>query len=143
MNYRRTLLISSVALLILGAIRCLGTLPALGDYGALIGQLGALGVGALVCDLLTTVGAVASGVAALVLRKRDKGLIPWSILSFLVCAAFLISMFLLIAGSQGQYSDYSSRRGLALLAAITAIQGLSYIGIEKNWADKWNKTKTP
>ena len=86
MNYRRTLLISSVALLILGAIRCLGTLPALGDYGALIGQLGALGVGALVCDLLTTVGAVASGVAVESAEVSAVAAGAVEVLSTAVCA---------------------------------------------------------
>lgn len=141
-NYRRNLLIFSVILLLLGLVRSISFFQGISMWPELF-QSGVVSTGILVllllCDFLTSVGAVLSGVIGIVLRKKDKGLILWSILSFVVCVAFFASVMLLIVSSNGEYSNYSSRRGLAYLAAIPALQGICYIGVEKNWAEKFQK----
>lgn len=141
-NYRRNLLIFSVILLLLGLVRSVFFIQSLGTWPQLF-QAGVINSGLLVlmllCDFLTSIGAVVSGIMEIVLRKKDKGLILWSILSFVVCVAFFANVMLLIATSSGEYSNYSSRRGLAYLAALPALQGLCYIGVEKNWEEKFQK----
>lgn len=141
-NYRRNLLIFSILLLILGAFRSVFFFMDLETWSVLF-QVGGNSTGMLVlyllCDILTSVGAVVSGILGIVLRKKDKGLVVWSILSFVVAAAFLVNIFVTIANSSGEYSNYSSRRGLAYLAALPILQGLCYIGVEKNWAEKAQK----
>ncbi|MGO5115688.1 hypothetical protein ACTQ33_11790 [Candidatus Avoscillospira sp. LCP25S3_F1] len=140
-NYRRNLVIFSVVLL-LGLGRSVFFFQGLSTWPQMF-QSGVLPTGTLVllllCDALTSVGAVVSGIVGICLRKKDKGLIPWSILAFLVCIAFFANAMLLIANSSGEYSNYTSRRGIAYLAALPALQGLCYIGVEKNWAAKFQR----
>ncbi len=143
-NYRRNLFIFSILLLVLGAIRTVSFIMDLGSWS----ELFAFGmfnnvflILLLLCDIFTSVGAVVSGVIGILLRKKERGLIIWSVLSFIVCAAFVAHVFLIIANSSGEYSSRSSRMGLAYLAALPALQGLCYIGIEKNWTEKMNQPK--
>lgn len=141
-NYRRNLLIVSIALLILGAFRSISFFMSLGEWPALFesaGEENGVLVFSLLCDFLTSVGAVVSGIVGIVLRKKDKGLIVWSILSFVVGIAFFASAIIAIANSNGEYSNYSSRRAMAYLCAIPILQGFFYIGVEKNWAEKMKK----
>ena len=141
-NYRRNLLIVSILLLILGAFRSISFFMSLGVWPALF-EAGGEGTGMLVfyllCDFLTSVGAVVSGIVGIVLRKKDKGLIVWSILSFVVGIAFFASAIIVLANSNGEYSNYGSRRAMAYLCAIPILQGFFYIGVEKNWAEKMKK----
>ncbi len=141
-NYRRNLLIVSIALLILGAFRSISFFMSLGEWPALFEsageEIGVL-VFSLLCDFLTSIGAVVSGIVGIVLRKKDKGLIVWSILSFVVGIAFFASAIIVLANSNGEYSNYGSRRAMAYLCAIPILQGFFYIGVEKNWAEKMKK----
>lgn len=141
-NYRRNLMIFSVLLLLLGLARSIFFIRDVGSWVQLF-QMDNIDMGKLVllflCDFFTSIGSVVAGVIGILLRKKDKGLIKWSILSFVVCVAFFANAMLLIAASNGQYSNYSSRRGLAYLAALPALQGLCFIGVEKNWAEKMQK----
>ena len=141
-NYRRNLLIVSILLLILGAFRSISFFMSLGEWPALFEsageEIGVL-VFSLLCDFLTSIGAVVSGIVGIVLRKKDKGLIVWSILSFVVGIAFFASAIIVLANSNGEYSNYGSRRAMAYLCAIPILQGFFYIGVEKNWAEKMKK----
>ena len=87
-------------------------------------------------EFLTSVGAVVSGIVGIVLTKKDKGLIVWSILAFVVGIAFFANAFIAIGNSSGEYSSYSSRRAVAYMGAAPILQGVCYIGVEKNWAEK-------
>ena len=60
-------------------------------------------------------------------------------MAFAVAAAFLVNAFMLIANSSGEYSSYSGRQGIVYMCAVPLFQALSYIGIEKNWAAKYQK----
>ena len=141
-NYLRNLMIFSVILLLLGLLRSIFFIQGLSVW-PLAFQSGVISTGTvatlLVCDFLTSIGSVLSGVMGIVLRKKEKGLIPWSILSFVLCIAFFVCAMLLIFNGNGEPSDYSSRRGMAYLAAIPALQGLCYIGVEKNWAARFQR----
>lgn len=141
-NYRRNLMIFSVILLLLGLVRSIFFFQGISTW-PLVFKSGVFSTGTavlmLLCDALTSVGAVISGIVGICLRKKDKGLIPWSILSFVVCIAFFANAMMLIAASSGEYSTYSGRRGIAYLAALPALQGICYIGVEKNWAEKFQK----
>lgn len=143
-NYRLYLKISSIILIVLGGLRCLSFFASMGDYSTLMSLPGYAGTAAalLLCDALTSLGAVLSGAVGLSKGKQDKGLIPWSILAFAVAAAFLVNAFILIANSSGEYSSYSGRQGIVYMCAVPLFQALSYIGIEKNWAAKYQK-KSP
>ena len=131
-HYRRNLMIFSVLLLLLGLLRTVFFVQQMGSWMELF-KMDNIDMVKLVllflCDLLTSIGAVVSGVMGILLRKKDKGLIVWSILSFVVCIAFFANAMLIIVNSNGQYSNYSSRRGLAYLAALPALQGLCFIGV--------------
>ncbi len=143
-HYRRNLMIFSVLLLLLGLLRTVSFVQQMGSWMELF-KMDNIDMVKLVllflCDLLTSIGAVVSGVMGILLRKKDKGLIVWSILSFVVCIAFFANAMLIIVTSNGQYSNYSSRRGLAYLAALPALQGLCFIGVEKNWEEKMQKNQ--
>ena len=140
-NYRLYLKITSIILIVLGALRCLSFFASMGDYSYLMSLPGFAGTATalLLCDALTSLGALFSGLVGISKGKQDKGLVIWSILAFLVAAAFLANAFLLIAGSSGEYSSHSGRQGIVYMCAVPLIQGLSYIGVEKNWAAKWQK----
>ncbi len=141
-NYRRNLLIFSIILLVLGLVRSIFFIQGLSVWPVAF-QSGVIPAGVvallLLCDFLSSIGAVVSSIMGIVLRKKEKGLIPWSILSFLVCVAFFANVMLLIVASNGEYSNYSSRSAMAYLAAIPALQGICYIGVEKNWAAKFQR----
>lgn len=141
-NYRRNLLVFSILLLVLGAVRSVVFFQSIETWSLSFqfagDQMGLL-ILYLVCDILTSIGAVISGILGIVLRKKEKGLIVWSILSFIVAAAFLVNIFVVIGNSSGEYSNYSSRRSLSFTAVVPILQGLCYIGVEKNWAEKAQK----
>ncbi|MCI9514270.1 MAG: hypothetical protein HFF60_04400 [Oscillospiraceae bacterium] len=140
-NYRLYLKISSIILIVLGGLRCISFFASLGDYSVLMSMpgYGGTAMAFLLCDALTSLGAVFSGAVGLSKCKQDKGLIIWSILAFAVAAAFLVNAFMLIANSSGEYSSYSGRQGIVYMCAVPLFQALSYIGIEKNWAAKYQK----
>lgn len=141
-NYRRNLLIFSVILLLLGLVRSIFFIQGLNVWPMAF-KSGVIPAGVLalllLCDFLSSIGAVVSSIMGIVLRKKDKGLIPWSILAFLVAIAFFANVLLLIIASDGEYSNYSSRSTMAYLAALPALQGLCFIGVEKNWAEKFQR----
>lgn len=141
-NYRRNLLIFSIALLILGVLRSISFVMSMGVWPVLFENAGediGMVIFYLVSDLLTSFGAVISAIIGIVLRKKDKGLIKWSILSFIIGIMFLTNTFIAIGNSSGEYSSYSSRRAVAYMGAAPILQGICYIGVEKNWAEKMKK----
>lgn len=101
-HYRRNLMIFSVLLLLLGLLRTVSFVQQMGSWMELF-KMDNIDMVKLVllflCDLLTSIGAVVSGVMGILLRKKDKGLIVWSILSFVVCIAFFANAMLIIVNS--------------------------------------------
>ncbi len=125
-NYKGIAIITSIILLILGAIKTFVFLASLQDYISFLTSGELLLIGVVLCDVITSFGSLLVGVAGLIKVRQKTGVLPWSILSFVVCIGYFITI--LVALSMGE----SSGRHMGILAAIPAMLGISLLYLQKN-----------
>lgn len=125
-NYKGLAIVTSIILIILGAIKTFVVLLSFGDYIDFLTSGDAILIGVVLCDFITAFGSLVVGVAGLIKVRQKTGVLPWSILSFVVCLGYFITI--IVAMSMGE----SGGRHMGILAAIPAMLGISLLYIQKN-----------